>query len=590
MECHDQLNWCGCIIEMIGEPIPLTSRFQCFIESSFCLRNLEMSIIILCAFLICGALSENTCLSYQVYMKLSKMSTSYASEESIKIYSGSTLLETTPTLVNNQLRTIEYCLTASTNNQYSIELLDSYGDSWSSGSWVMIEGEYGNRVFKNYLTAARKETYPISLYYAIKKTELWKMKSSSVTGTWTEYSYNDADWSSVTLGSVTATAGPHYFRKTFTGLANMAAYELSMNYRYGIVAYINGAEIFRDNMPEGVPSSSTPASGSYTAVEYRGIIRPGTEAANAQSVLAVEIHFIDNTVSHDVDFDCYMAILASSIDDDSCVIYPYDTTLSSSGSNTANGFDFAKFSYMSITSSLLPVDVTYTFNGPNPYVNGLRVFPYTSTGTAPNSYKWQAAVSSSADFVNVITASGLTYTSSTHQMVNGYFNAGLYHVHRLHVESSSSTSVYIYEAQPMICSIALPTSIVYEPSSYSVYAKFDSVHIQSKITEFSNCQVTPSLPNGVTMNTETCVISGVATAAQPTTTYTVTSVMNGNTYTGTFTLEVTSCAGTLVNVRRTYKYAAYQESFDMLLPRLLFWLLLPTQARNQTLIGIHTFV
>lgn len=513
--------------------------------------------------LLCGALSDMTCPSNQVYMKLYKKSTSYASEESVKIYSGNTLLETTPTLVNNAIREIPYCLTGSTNSQYSIKLEDSYGDSWSSGSWVMIEGEYGNRVFKNYLTASREETYPLSLYYAIKKTELWKMKSSSVTGTWTEYNYNDADWSSVTLGSVDATTGPHYFRKTFTGLANMAAYELRMNYRYGIVAYINGAEIFRDNMPEGVPSSSTTASGSYTTVEYRGFIRPGSEVANAQSVLAVEIHFVDNSESHDVDFDCFMAILASTISDDSCFIYPYDTSVSSSGSNTSNAFDFGKFSVMSITSSSLPLDISYVFDGPNPYVNGMRVFPYTSSGTAPNNYKWQSAVSSTAEYTNVITASGLVYTSNVHMVANGYFNAGLYHAHRLHVESSSSGNVNVYEAQPLICSISLPTSIVYEPNSYSVYAKFDAVFIQSKITEFSNCQVTPSLPSGVTMNTETCIISGVATTGQAATTYTVTSVMNGNTYTGTFSLEVTSCAGTLVNVRRTYRNGANRESFEI---------------------------
>ena len=45
-------------------------------------------------------------------------------------------------------------------------------------------------------------------------------------------------------------------------------------------------------MPEGPITSSTLASGSYTAVEYRSFIRPATDVANSQSVLAVEIHFL----------------------------------------------------------------------------------------------------------------------------------------------------------------------------------------------------------------------------------------------------------------------------------------------------------
>ena len=40
----------------------------------------------------------------------------------------------------------------------------------------------------------------------------------------------------------------------------MAAYEVRFNYRYGIVAYVNGAEIFRDNMPSGSVTAESTAS------------------------------------------------------------------------------------------------------------------------------------------------------------------------------------------------------------------------------------------------------------------------------------------------------------------------------------------
>lgn len=75
-------------------------------------------------------MSDNTCSTGEVYAKFTKQSgANYASEESYEVYSGSTLLASSPTFVNNELRETEVCLTASTNNQYTLLLKDSYGDS-----------------------------------------------------------------------------------------------------------------------------------------------------------------------------------------------------------------------------------------------------------------------------------------------------------------------------------------------------------------------------------------------------------------------------------------------------------------------------
>ena len=162
---------------------------------------------------------------------------------------------------------MEICLTATTNNQYTLTVKDSYGDSWSSGSWIAIYGNNDNMVFKGYLVSSSSETYTFSLYEPIAKNAQWKFTSGSVTGSWYDASFSDASWSNETLGNVSASAsGVQYFRKTFAGLANMAAYELGMYYRYGVVAYINGVEIYRDNMPEG--TGVIPKSG-LVIVQFR---------------------------------------------------------------------------------------------------------------------------------------------------------------------------------------------------------------------------------------------------------------------------------------------------------------------------------
>ena len=165
----------------------------------------------------------------------------FASEESYKILSGSTVLLTSAAFANNELRTDEYCLNAAPNNQYTFRMIDTYqssGDSWSSGSWVSIAGQYGNIVLKNFMTERVTEDIPFSLYYPVMKNQQWKMFSStsSIASDWFAVNFSDNNWQQVTLGSASSATGTQYFRKQLSGLPNMAAYEARFNYRYGIVA------------------------------------------------------------------------------------------------------------------------------------------------------------------------------------------------------------------------------------------------------------------------------------------------------------------------------------------------------------------
>ena len=248
-----------------------------------------------------------------------KSGMSRADQESFKVYSGSFLLYTGSGFVNGEIRTIEQCLTSSTNDQYILELLDSSGNSWSSGSDLAIYGKYGNAVFKSSLCRTNRKAYSFSLYYGIEKDSIWKMTSGSITAGWTAYSFSDSTWTDATLGSVTTTvSGTQYFRRQFVGLSNMAAYDVRLNYKAGVIAYINGAEVYRDNMPAGDVTAATPATGQYTELAYHGFIRSGTEVVSKQSILAVEVHYL--TPQSTVDFNAYLAILDASIKKGKCFL------------------------------------------------------------------------------------------------------------------------------------------------------------------------------------------------------------------------------------------------------------------------------
>ena len=514
-----------------------------------------------------------TCEQGQVYVAVTKKCMTWASEESYQILNGATELVTSAAFANNELRTDEYCLTATTNSQYTFNMHDKFnnvGDSWSSGSWVSIAGEYGNVFFKNYMTEKKDELFAFSLHYPVKKTQEWKLfsSSSSIAADWFAVNFSDADWQQVTLGSATPVTGTQYFRKQFAGITDMAAYEARFNYRYGIIAYMNGVEIFRDHMPEGAVTPATGSSGAFDAYEYHGVIRPAAEIEGSNNVLAVELHFADGGSENAVEFDAFVASLAPSIqasENTKCFIYPYNTTLTASGgTNPGNIFDFAKASGYDADADDLPATVNYELSGPRAYINGLRIWPYTSYAAAPGTFTWQGAMSSSSTFSNVISMENAVFQTSTYQMFYGYFNAKAYQSYRLSITSAvGSANAKGYEAQPVVCHDLVPSGIEFNPNSYSVYANYEEVTIHPVVNEFTGCTITPALPAGLTLNPTTCTITGKPTAAIGSTVFTVSSTIDGQSYQGTFTLQVTECSGTLLRVLRTYKANGYYESFNI---------------------------
>ena len=80
------------------------------------------------------------------------------------------------------------------------------------------------------------------------------------------------------IGNFTLSNGQTvYLRKQLTWSQKSAAYKLSLSYRYGIIVFINGNEILRDNLPQGVIRKSTPATGGYEDYQERIYVRDTNE-------------------------------------------------------------------------------------------------------------------------------------------------------------------------------------------------------------------------------------------------------------------------------------------------------------------------
>lgn len=137
-----------------------------------------------------------------------------------------------------------------------------------------------------------------------------------------QFGYGDGDEATIVNACGTVTQYPSctnkypttYFRKT-VNIANAslyAEYVFHSKFDDGIIVYVNGTEVFRNNMPSGAVSYSAYASGDVSGdgnTELETVINAATAGfVTGTNVIAVEIHQ-RNGSSSDVSFD--MELLAN---------------------------------------------------------------------------------------------------------------------------------------------------------------------------------------------------------------------------------------------------------------------------------------
>ena len=161
-------------------------------------------------------------------------------------------------------------------------------------------------------------------YFPITFGSSWKyLDNGTDQGTnWRQASFNDGAWAmgNAELGygdgdeTTVVSFGPSssakyittYFRKTVNipNGASFASYSLELRRDDGAVVYVNGAEVFRTNMPTGTITYLTGASGA-TSDDGNSIFTaslPASFFASGNNVIAVEIHQ-NNGSSSDISFD-----------------------------------------------------------------------------------------------------------------------------------------------------------------------------------------------------------------------------------------------------------------------------------------------
>jgi PKD domain/Bacterial Ig domain/Carboxypeptidase regulatory-like domain len=131
----------------------------------------------------------------------------------------------------------------------------------------------------------------------------------------------------------------YYFRRTFTvsNPTNYASYRLQVLRDDGFVAYLNGAEVWRDNMPTGAITSVTLALDQTEPDSYQSRTLAPSQFIAGANTLAVEVHQVVGS-SSDMNFDLALSGLSPSSATGQKLVYltaPSDWTFRPGPTNVA---------------------------------------------------------------------------------------------------------------------------------------------------------------------------------------------------------------------------------------------------------------
>lgn len=230
------------------------------------------------------------------------------------------------------VRTANVNLTAGQDHALRMEFNDTAGASVARLYWTPPGGT------EAIIPSARlfPPESPSGINLLVGRGQTWKYAAplsaaAAPPASWRDAAFDDSAWTSGPArigwggdGEVTAIpttpSKPNamYFRKTFT-VANPGAFaamlDLAVIRDDGMVVYLNGTEIFRDNLPAGPLTYDTRALGSVgnsnERVPFRAQI-PRTALLAGVNTLAVEIHQ-RNTNDDDCGFDCALTNSTSNI-------------------------------------------------------------------------------------------------------------------------------------------------------------------------------------------------------------------------------------------------------------------------------------
>ncbi|KAK8812362.1 hypothetical protein WA158_007596 [Blastocystis sp. Blastoise] len=465
----------------------------------------------------------------------------YAYEESWKIFQGTDI---TGTLIHEGAGTTsdnyvskDYDVCLQLDTIYTLAMYDSYGDGWTSGSYLSIN--YNDITFltttlNNGETAANvPKLQQFTLKMAVAPGTTWKTSTTAQTGTsWTQLSFTDTTWTSHAPGSFPSiSTTTRYYRYTTT-LVDTAAYalRLSVKTNSGFVVYVNGIEASRVGLP-AVSNSNTASLTSETDATWKIVAIPLSVyiTSGTDFTIAIEIHSHSSQLTTADVFDAY-ATTVSSIDGE-VILFGATATCSVESSNTndicSNVVDYSdntKYTFQGNTG-------TITISIPNGSKIWFNAYQITSSNDDSQGHPKVWKLYGSEDdgttwiFLDHITSNSYGYRRGTKYIYSIPSNRKSFNQIKLDILSNYDDSYTqlaeirtFMDSQPLV-----DPGLQYASNTYNIYTYAD-VYIAPISSGIHTFTITPDLPDGLSFNSDRGSISGYLNNAAASQTYVISAI------------------------------------------------------------------
>lgn len=207
------------------------------------------------------------------------LNAAYETYKIIDLDTNMTVVEVPPNSgqQDNSEVAVRFCGTAS---HYRINM-GSLHSSWNQGSFVSVLVLIGNQweqvlhghYDKQYLQLPSSYVFTVRPF--IREDSRWHYKMGVVSSDW--MSRSTVGWNEERSSLMPKSSNQIQLYKRIwivDSLPKSGGFSLGIRYRYGCLVFLNGHEVFRNNLPEGNVTEKMVAEGEYGDVRYRFVTLP----------------------------------------------------------------------------------------------------------------------------------------------------------------------------------------------------------------------------------------------------------------------------------------------------------------------------
>ena len=455
---------------------------------------------------------------------------------------------------------------------YTVNLVGSvasWGNTYLTVSVNLADGVH--QILKARRNPLNPNSFTLSLKFPMGSAATSSMKylaDGTVPTGWTGATFNPT-WETLNDASrPTSTQKLMFFTNTFTvsNKNSYHGYELTLKARSGVLAYLNGKEIYRRYLPEGDLTASTVPTGGGTSATWRSIVGPMSDVVEGSNVLTVAIVLLSAPTTP-IDFDMFVRLASET------VAYPrYMEVVVTGPGSPANLIDLDPYTTSTVSQVTEPLNYVFTFPRENAETVNVVCLNTNYDNPAKDPKAWTIAGSNDdTNWTTLQTASEMLFETRMDQYCF-YMptNKQAYHAYRFQV-TEVRVSGNPFSLADLILKLenleaAVVPDLSFTPSDMVGYVNVDFPAIAASSEYYTNFEITPALPQGLILNTQTGAIEGIVANPIARAVYTVSALNHlGERKETTISVTVEICTDDKINFSLEFVMAegASACSFDL---------------------------